>query len=59
MQIPAAVGEGCTSSCVEIATHSCFHGVSEFQMSWEITLNVDDRLRLEVYHHVTYTSIYF
>lgn len=26
-QIPAAVGEGCTSSCVEIATHSCFHGV--------------------------------
>ncbi|POI30586.1 hypothetical protein CIB84_005664 [Bambusicola thoracicus] len=59
MQIPAAVGEGCTSSCVEIATHSCFHGVSEFQTSWEITLNVDDRLRLKGYHHVTYTSIYF
>ncbi|XP_009570706.1 PREDICTED: dystrotelin [Fulmarus glacialis] len=26
-QIPAIVGESCTLSCVEIATHSCFHGV--------------------------------
>ncbi|KFZ67288.1 Dystrotelin, partial [Podiceps cristatus] len=26
-QIPAIVGEGCTLSCVEIATYSCFHGV--------------------------------
>uniref|UniRef100_A0A8C2TEV8 Dystrotelin n=2 Tax=Coturnix japonica TaxID=93934 RepID=A0A8C2TEV8_COTJA len=26
-QIPAIVGEGCTLSCVEIATQSCFHGV--------------------------------
>ncbi|XP_009673068.1 dystrotelin isoform X2 [Struthio camelus] len=26
-QIPTIVGEGCTRSCVEIATHSCFHGV--------------------------------
>ncbi|NXW49954.1 DYTN protein, partial [Nyctiprogne leucopyga] len=26
-QIPAIVGESCTPSCVEIATHSCFHGV--------------------------------
>ncbi|XP_053925362.1 dystrotelin isoform X1 [Cuculus canorus] len=26
-QIPAIVGEGCTLSCVETATHSCFHGV--------------------------------
>ncbi|XP_005144711.2 dystrotelin [Melopsittacus undulatus] len=26
-QIPAIVGEGCTLSCVEIATRSCFHGV--------------------------------
>ncbi|KAM6398016.1 dystrotelin [Pluvialis apricaria] len=26
-QIPAIVGESCTRSCVEIATHSCFHGV--------------------------------
>lgn len=59
MQIPAIVGEGCTLSCVEIATHNCFQGVSEIQMSWEITLIVDDKLRLEVHHHMTYTSIYF
>ncbi|XP_048809774.1 dystrotelin [Lagopus muta] len=26
-QIPAIVGEGCTLSCVEIATHNCFQGV--------------------------------
>ncbi|XP_040459670.1 dystrotelin isoform X1 [Falco naumanni] len=26
-QIPAIVGESCTLSCVENATHSCFHGV--------------------------------
>ncbi|XP_069717875.1 dystrotelin [Phaenicophaeus curvirostris] len=26
-QIPAFVGESCTLSCVETATHSCFHGV--------------------------------
>ncbi|XP_032549107.1 dystrotelin [Chiroxiphia lanceolata] len=26
-QIPAIVGESCTLSCVEIATHDCFHGV--------------------------------
>ncbi|NXX08015.1 DYTN protein, partial [Larus smithsonianus] len=26
-QIPAIVGESCTLSCVEMATHSCFHGV--------------------------------
>ncbi|XP_010563406.1 PREDICTED: dystrotelin [Haliaeetus leucocephalus] len=26
-EIPAIVGESCTLSCVEIATHSCFHGV--------------------------------
>ncbi|KGL97418.1 Dystrotelin, partial [Charadrius vociferus] len=26
-QIPAIVGESCSLSCVEIATHSCFHGV--------------------------------
>ncbi|NXG78975.1 DYTN protein, partial [Baryphthengus martii] len=26
-QIPAVVGESCTLSCVEVATHSCFHGV--------------------------------
>ncbi|XP_071602348.1 dystrotelin [Heliangelus exortis] len=26
-QIPAMVGESCTPSCVEIAIHSCFHGV--------------------------------
>ncbi|XP_074001836.1 dystrotelin [Numenius arquata] len=26
-QIPAIVGESCTLSCLEIATHSCFHGV--------------------------------
>ncbi|NXK54327.1 DYTN protein, partial [Chauna torquata] len=26
-QIPAVVGESCTLSCVEIATHSCFLGV--------------------------------
>ncbi|XP_009460570.1 PREDICTED: dystrotelin [Nipponia nippon] len=26
-QIPAIVGESCTLSCVEIAIHSCFHGV--------------------------------
>ncbi|NWH57748.1 DYTN protein, partial [Geococcyx californianus] len=26
-QIPGIVGESCTPSCVEIATHSCFHGV--------------------------------
>lgn len=59
MQIPAVVGEGCTLSCVEIATHSCFHGVSEIQMSWEIILIVDDKLRLEVYHRVTYTIYTF
>ncbi|XP_065526184.1 dystrotelin [Lathamus discolor] len=39
-QIPAIVGEGCTLSCVEIATRSCFHGVlnsaivEEKFMSW-------------------------
>ncbi|NWR64850.1 DYTN protein, partial [Bucorvus abyssinicus] len=27
MQIPVIVGESCTLSCVETATHSCFHGV--------------------------------
>ncbi|KAM9284089.1 LOW QUALITY PROTEIN: dystrotelin [Cariama cristata] len=26
-QIPAIVGESCALSCLEIATHSCFHGV--------------------------------
>uniref|UniRef100_A0A8C3J7M9 Dystrotelin n=1 Tax=Calidris pygmaea TaxID=425635 RepID=A0A8C3J7M9_9CHAR len=26
-QIPAIVGESCTLSCLEVATHSCFHGV--------------------------------
>ncbi|NXH17009.1 DYTN protein, partial [Bucco capensis] len=26
-QIPAVVGESCTLSCVEVATHSCFCGV--------------------------------
>ncbi|NXK37500.1 DYTN protein, partial [Piprites chloris] len=26
-QIPAIVGESCTLSCVEIATHDCFHGI--------------------------------
>ncbi|NWQ71891.1 DYTN protein, partial [Neopipo cinnamomea] len=26
-EIPAIVGESCTLSCVEIATHDCFHGV--------------------------------
>ncbi|NXG23642.1 DYTN protein, partial [Grallaria varia] len=26
-QIPAIVGESCPPSCVEIATHDCFHGV--------------------------------
>ncbi|NXP77371.1 DYTN protein, partial [Ramphastos sulfuratus] len=26
-QIPGIVGESCMLSCVEIATHSCFHGV--------------------------------
>lgn len=59
MQIPAIVGESCTLSCVEIATHSCFHGVSEIMMSWEIILNVAGWLKLQVYHHVTSTSIYF
>lgn len=59
MQIPAIVGESCTLSCVEIATHSCFQGVSEILMSWEMTLNVAGKLKLQVYYHVAYTNIYF
>uniref|UniRef100_A0A8B9DEI3 Dystrotelin n=1 Tax=Anser cygnoides TaxID=8845 RepID=A0A8B9DEI3_ANSCY len=41
MQIPAIVGESCTLSCVEIATHSCFQGVlnsaivEEKFLSWQ------------------------
>ncbi|KFU84943.1 Dystrotelin, partial [Chaetura pelagica] len=42
-QIPAVVGESCTLSCVEIAIHSCFHGVlnsaiiEEKFLSWLIS----------------------
>jgi len=59
MQIPAIVGESCSLSCVEIATHSCFRGVSEILMSWEIILNVAGGLKLQMYRHITSTSIYF